>query len=107
MASSKSRPLPCGTPSMMSINTISANSLAAIQCAAVAPTLPEPTIETLLRMDSPFENRVVRNEILHHKGHDGVTKEQTRLDLRAPSCPWWSALALIRRPPAPPSPCSG
>src|SRR5437879_10700461 len=76
MASSKSRPLPCGTPSMMSISTMSASSFAAIQCAAVAPTLPEPTIETLLRMDSPFENRVARNEILHHKGHDGSRRNR-------------------------------
>ena len=50
MASSRSRPLPWGTPSMMSISTTSASSAAAIQCAAVAPTLPEPTTVTFLRM---------------------------------------------------------
>jgi hypothetical protein len=31
--------------------------LAAIQCAAVAPTFPEPTMLTLLRMMFPFENQ--------------------------------------------------
>src|SRR5215469_262651 len=51
MASSRSRPLPWGTPSMMSMSTTSASSLDAIQWAAVAPTLPEPTILTFLRMD--------------------------------------------------------
>src|SRR6476660_6308196 len=51
MASSKSRPLPWGTPSTMSINTTSASSLEAIQWAAVAPTFPEPTIVTFFRMN--------------------------------------------------------
>src|SRR5271157_3744725 len=46
MASSRSSPLPCGTPSMMSISTTSQSSFAAIQCAAVAPTFPEPTTVT-------------------------------------------------------------
>src|SRR5207248_2612920 len=50
MASSRSRAFPCGTPSIMSISTTSASSLEAIQCAAVAPTLPAPTIETFLRI---------------------------------------------------------
>src|SRR5579863_6495186 len=50
MASSRSSALPCGTPSTTSINTTSASSLEAIQWAAVAPTLPAPTIETFLRM---------------------------------------------------------
>src|ERR1700751_3967416 len=54
MASSKSRPLPCGTPSMMSIKTTSASSFDAIQCAAVAPTLPEPTMLTFFRMSLPL-----------------------------------------------------
>src|SRR3954471_14490930 len=53
MASSRSSALPCGTPSTMSISTTSASSLLAIQWAAVAPTFPEPTIETFLRMNSP------------------------------------------------------
>src|ERR1035437_6121206 len=50
MACSRSTPLPCGTPSMMSISTTSASSFDASQCAAVAPTLPEPTTVTFLRM---------------------------------------------------------
>src|SRR6185503_10383728 len=52
MASSRSRPLPCGTPSMMSIRTTSASSFDAIQWAAVAPTFPDPTMLTFLRMIS-------------------------------------------------------
>src|SRR5208337_3341568 len=50
MASSRSRPLPCGTPSTTSTSTTSASSLAAIQCAAVAPTLPAPITLTFFRM---------------------------------------------------------
>src|ERR1700677_1398047 len=50
MASSRSRPLPWGTPSTTSISTTSASSLAAIQCAAVAPTLPAPTMLTFFRI---------------------------------------------------------
>src|SRR5882757_2355575 len=49
-ASSKSRPLPCGTPSTTSTSTMSASSLAAIQCAAVAPTFPAPTMVTFFRI---------------------------------------------------------
>src|ERR1700743_3913695 len=49
-ASSRSRPLPWGTPSTTSISTISASSLAAIQCAAVAPTFPSPTMVTFFRI---------------------------------------------------------
>src|SRR6185437_10994624 len=51
MASSRSRPLPCGTPSRTSISTTLASSFDAIQWAAVAPTLPAPTIVTFLRME--------------------------------------------------------
>src|SRR5438270_6434827 len=54
IASSRSSPLPWGTPSTMSMRTTSASSLEAIQCAAVAPTLPEPTMETFFRMPSPL-----------------------------------------------------
>jgi hypothetical protein len=50
MASSRSSALPWGMPSAMSMRTTSASSLAAIQCAAVAPTLPAPTILTFFRM---------------------------------------------------------
>src|ERR1700761_864989 len=50
MASSRSRPLPWGTPSTTSISTTSASSLAAIQCAAVAPTFPAPTMLTFFRI---------------------------------------------------------
>src|SRR5271170_6281041 len=49
-ASSKSRPLPWGTPSTTSTSTMSANSLAAIQWAAVAPTFPAPTMVTFFRI---------------------------------------------------------
>src|ERR1700746_917852 len=52
MAAGRSSPLPWGTPSMMSMRTTSASSLEAIQWAAVAPTLPEPTMLTFLRMIS-------------------------------------------------------
>src|SRR5436305_3455305 len=54
MASSRSSPLPWGTPSMMSMSTTSASSLPAIQWAAVAPTLPAPTTVTFLRMGNSF-----------------------------------------------------
>src|SRR5207248_7612374 len=54
MASSRSSPLPCGTPSMMSMRTTSQSSLAAIQCAAVAPTLPEPTTVTFFLINDPL-----------------------------------------------------
>src|SRR6266436_9974745 len=50
MASSRSSALPWGTPSTTSIRTTSASSLAAIQCAAVAPTLPAPTMVTFFRI---------------------------------------------------------
>src|SRR5260370_37277627 len=62
MASSRSSPLPCGTPSIMSMSTTSASSLAAIQWAAVAPTLPEPTIVTFLRMHESFPNQQSANQ---------------------------------------------
>src|SRR5580700_10415311 len=72
MASSRSSPLPCGTPSMISIRTTSANSLAAIQCAAVAPTFPEPTTVTFLRISS-FQRQKIDQH--NHKGHERFTKE--------------------------------
>src|ERR1035437_5017662 len=46
----RSGALPCGTPSTTSISTTSASSLAMIQCAAVDPTLPAPTMLTFLRI---------------------------------------------------------
>src|ERR1700685_4387198 len=49
-ASSKSRLLPWGTPSTTSTSTMSANSLPAIQWAAVAPTFPAPTMVTFFRI---------------------------------------------------------
>src|ERR1700691_5126299 len=49
-ASSKSRPFPWGTPSTTSTRTMSANSLAAIQWAEVAPTFPAPTMVTFFRI---------------------------------------------------------
>src|SRR5665213_1396347 len=55
MASIKSSALPCGTPSTTSTKTISASSLAAIQCAVVAPTLPAPTIDTFFRIVLPYK----------------------------------------------------
>src|SRR6266540_3536645 len=48
-----SSPLPCGTPGRMSMSTTSASSLSAIERAAVAPTLPEPTTVTLRFIDAP------------------------------------------------------
>src|SRR5258705_664524 len=53
IACSRSSAFPCGTPSITSSKTTSANSFAAIQCAAVAPTLPEPTTVTFFRIPSP------------------------------------------------------
>src|SRR3989304_1540916 len=44
----RSRALPWGMPSTMSTRTTSASSLAGIQWAQVAPTLPAPTMVTLL-----------------------------------------------------------
>src|SRR5947209_9725337 len=68
IASSRSRPLPCGMPSATSISTTSASSLAAIQCAAVAPTFPAPTMVTLLRMSllSIFALRFGHGRLLLH-----------------------------------------
>src|ERR1700679_3567485 len=59
-ASRRSSALPCGIPSATSIRPTSASSLAAIQCAAVAPTFPAPTMVTFLRMSllSVFALRV-------------------------------------------------
>src|SRR5580704_12501462 len=54
IACSRSSAFPCGTPSTTSSSTTSANSFAAIQCAAVAPTFPEPTTVTFFRISSPF-----------------------------------------------------
>src|ERR1700761_7322670 len=53
IACNRSSAFPCGTPSTTSSSTTSASSFAAIQCAAVAPTLPEPTIVTFFRIFSP------------------------------------------------------
>src|SRR6266496_6006999 len=61
MASRMSRPLPCGTPSMMSIRTTSASSFDAIQCAAVAPTFPDPTMLTFFRMKCPLQKITIFN----------------------------------------------
>src|ERR1700738_2339061 len=57
MASSRSSALPWGTPSTTSIKTTSANSFDAIQCAAVAPTLPAPTMLTFFRIRILLENQ--------------------------------------------------
>src|SRR3984957_12162524 len=72
-ASSKSRPLPWGTPSTTSISTMSASSLAAIQCAEVAPTLPAPTMVTFFRI-----------LLLRHHIFDDPGREFARLGLRGP-----------------------
>src|SRR5271165_3585587 len=64
MASSKSSPLPCGTPSIMSMRTTSHNSLAAIQCAAVAPTFPDPTTVTFLRINPSLNKLFYCNNLL-------------------------------------------
>src|SRR5277367_5784034 len=48
--SSRSSPLPCGTPSTTSTSTTSANSLPAMRSAQLAPTFPAPTTVTFLRM---------------------------------------------------------
>src|SRR5215813_124610 len=45
----RSRPLPCGMPSMMSSRTMSPSSLAAAQWAQVAPTFPPPMMEIFAR----------------------------------------------------------
>src|SRR3954447_7368143 len=50
IASSRSRPFPCGIPSTISTKTTSASSFEAIQWAAVAPTFPAPTTEIFLRI---------------------------------------------------------
>src|SRR5580700_7400340 len=50
--SSRSSPLPCGTPSTTSTSTTSANSLPAIRSAQFAPTFPAPTTVTFFRMNS-------------------------------------------------------
>src|SRR6266581_5641924 len=82
MASSRSSPLPWGTPSMMSMSTTSASSLEAIQWAAVAPTFPEPTMVTFLRMRmSPFENRITTKGT---KVHEGIP-----ICPGSPLCPSW------------------
>src|SRR5579871_728726 len=46
---SKSRPLPCGTPSTTSTKTTSASSFSAIRNPQLAPTLPAPTTVTFFR----------------------------------------------------------
>src|ERR1035437_894499 len=58
-ASCRSRALPCATPSTTSTSTTSASSLDAIQCAAVAPTLPAPTMLTFFRIFFSLLNRNV------------------------------------------------
>src|ERR1700761_5543040 len=63
MASSRSSPLPWGTPSTTSISTTSASSLAAIQCAAVAPTFPAPTMLTFFRI-------CLLTHVLNHSGRE-------------------------------------
>src|SRR5208283_536708 len=68
MAWRRSRPLPCGTPSMMSMSTTSANSFDAIQWAAVAPTFPEPTTVTLLRMISSRSKTFTTKNTKEHEG---------------------------------------
>src|SRR5581483_3258 len=66
MASRRSRPLPCGTPSMMSMRTTSASSFDAIQWAAVAPTFPDPTMLTFFRMIS-FQSTQLQRARRHTK----------------------------------------
>src|SRR5580765_4597793 len=82
MASSRSSALPWGIPSTTSIRTTSASSLAAIQCAAVAPTLPAPTILTFLRMKiSPWGSVPKIGSALHIP--DDARREFARSDLRS------------------------
>src|SRR3989344_9125787 len=49
--SARSKPLPCGKPSMMSVNPTSQSSLSASRCAVVPPTIPAPTTVTFFRID--------------------------------------------------------
>ena len=55
-ASARSKALPCGTPSTISTRTTSPSSLAASQCAAVAPTLPAPTTVIFFRAPISFSS---------------------------------------------------
>src|SRR5580700_8773412 len=88
MASSKSSPLPCGTPSMMSMRTTSASSLEAIQWAAVAPTFPEPTIVTFFRM-----KRVLSRNSKVFTTEDTGSHRVKLSDLPCePLCPLWLKL---------------
>src|ERR1039458_6123216 len=84
MACSRSSALPCGTPSMMSIRTTSASSLAAIQWAAVAPTFPAPTIETFLRISF----------LSSHSGHAYDYFSTIQTPCAASSVPFSAASAL-------------
>src|ERR1700704_1019595 len=61
----------------MSMSTTSASSLEAIQCAAVAPTFPEPTTVTFLRMKILS---IGTEEIIDHGAHRerGGTRELFR-----------------------------
>ena len=53
-ASAKSRALPWGTPSIMSIKTTSQSSFSANRCAAVAPTCPAPITVAFLSIRHSF-----------------------------------------------------
>src|ERR1700747_2905296 len=86
MASSRSRPLPCGTPSMMSMRTTSASSLEVIQWAAVAPTLPEPTMVTFLRMAS-FRDKSKTKAL--PQGAVVITEEVRAYKPLCSLCPLW------------------
>src|ERR1700756_3549188 len=94
MASRRSRPLPCGTPSMMSMRTTSASSLEAIQWAAVAPTLPEPTMLTFLRMASFQDKSKSKVKGFTTEGTE-YHRELRIKNLCDPLCPLW--LMVLRR----------
>src|ERR1700735_2245083 len=72
IACSRSSAFPCGTPSITSSSTTSANSFAAIQCAAVAPTLPEPTTVTFFRIPSLPSKKLVSLIIRLHPRKSAV-----------------------------------
>src|SRR5579864_7884200 len=85
MASSRSRPLPCGMPSSTSMSTTLPSSFDATQWAAVAPTLPAPTIVIFFRIQvlsfSAFVRLDGRHPVVEHHVVDDVVGKLAGADL--------------------------
>src|SRR3974390_3465705 len=88
----KSRPLPCGTPSITSTKTTSASSFSAMRSPQLAPTLPAPTTVTFFRKrEAPLGDW---KDDYNNRGDFSRLEDWMTFGSQADSLPYCHALAF-------------